>query len=84
MLATSDWLKSLSPIRISPHDDEESDDESDEAAEDDAEVTPDALEQNNAVEANEDRGELVVNDDDRLAAWWLLSPDTSGIGTPCI
>ena len=77
-------MKSLSPIKISPHDDDESDDERDEEADDEAEVTPDALEQNKAVEANEDSGEPVVNEDDKLAAWWLLPDGPTGIGTLCI
>ena len=61
------WLKSLSPIRISPHDDDESEDDNDDAADDEAEVTPEALEQSKAVEANDDNGDS-VNEDDKLAA----------------
>lgn len=62
------WLNSLSPIKISPHEDEESEEESDEAADDEADVTLEAFEQNNAVDAKEDSGEPVVKDDDRLVA----------------
>lgn len=64
------WLfNSVSPIRISPHEDEESLDDNDEAVEDDADVTPEAFEQNNAVEAEDDKGDPVVNEDDKLVAW---------------
>lgn len=62
-----DRLKSLSPIRISPQDDDESEDDKDDAAEDEAEVTPEALEHNNAVDANDDNGDSVVKDEERLA-----------------
>lgn len=61
-------LKSLSPIRISPQEDDESEDESDEAVDDEADVMPEAFEQSKAVEANDDRGEQLAKDEDRLAA----------------
>lgn len=57
----------MSPIRISPQDEEESDDDNEEAAEEEADVTPLAFEHNKAVEANEDKGDSVVNEDERLA-----------------
>lgn len=67
------WPNSLSPMRISPQDDDKSDDDNEEAAEEDDDeeepnVAPEALEHNKAVDANDDKGEPVVNDEDKLAA----------------
>lgn len=60
-------MKSLSPINISPQDDEESDDDSEEAADEEADATSEAFEQSRAVDAKEERGDSVANDDERLA-----------------
>lgn len=78
-------MESVSPISISPQDDDESEEERDEAAEDEAEVMPDALEQSRAVEANEDSGEPVVSDDDKLVVCWL-PPELviMGMGMPWV
>lgn len=60
-------MKSASPINISPHEDDESEEDNDDAADEGVEATPEAFEQSKAVEANDDKGDSVVNDDDKLA-----------------
>lgn len=70
-------------MSISPQEDDESEDEREDAADDEADVMPEALEHKRAVDAKEESGEPVVNEDDKLAACWLPPlVVTIGIGTP--